>query len=59
MKPQLWLPVVVFLATSIPTVLLLNALDIGGEFRLWIAIGVGAVAAGLANAKLAARGSKE
>ena len=59
MKPQYWLPVVVFLATSIPTVLLLQALDFGGEFRLWIAIGVGAVATGITSSRLAAREGKE
>ena len=59
MKPQHWLPVLAFLATSIPTVLLLNAFDIGGEYRLWIAIGVGALVTALVNNKLAARRSDE
>ena len=59
MKTQYWLPAVAFLATSIPTVLLLNVFDIGGEYRLWIAIGVGALVTALVNKKLAARGSEE
>ena len=59
MKPQLWLPVVAFLATSIPVVLLLNFFDTGGEYRLWIAIGAGALVTALVNNKLASRGSEE
>ena len=59
MKPQHWMPVVAFLATSIPVVLLLNAFSWGGEYRLWIAIGVGALASALVNRQLAARGSEE
>jgi carbon starvation protein CstA len=59
MKPQHWLPLLAFLATSIPVVLLLNVFDVGGEYRLWMAIGVGALAAALVNKKLSARGSEE
>ncbi len=55
MKPGLWLPVVVFLAVSIPTILLLNALQVDSEFRIWIAIGVGALATAFAQKRLAAR----
>jgi hypothetical protein len=58
MKPATWIPVLVFLAVSIPVVLLLNALQVGGEFRLWIAIGAGALASAFAQAKLASRGGK-
>jgi hypothetical protein len=52
-KPQLWIPVAVFLAVSMPLVLLLNALQVGGEYRVWIAIGAGALATAFAQSRLA------
>jgi carbon starvation protein CstA len=52
MKPQLWLPVLAFLAVSLPMVLLLQALDWGGEYRLWIAIVAGALAVALVQSRL-------
>ena len=52
MKPQYWLPVTVFLAVSIPLVLLMNALDFGGEYRIWIALAAGALATAFAQSKL-------
>ena len=55
MKPELFIPVGVFLAVSIPLVWLLNALDVGGEYRVWLAIGAGAIATGYAQSRLAAR----
>ena len=59
MKPQYWLPVTVFLAVSIPLVWLLNALDIGGGYKVWLAIGAGAVATGLAQSRLASRSASQ
>ncbi len=53
LKPQLWLPVAVFLAVSIPLVWLLNALDVGGDYRVWLAIGAGALATGYTQSRLA------
>jgi hypothetical protein len=58
-KPQLWVPVVVFLAVSIPLILLLNVLGVGGEYRLWIAIGAGALATAFAQSRLAARDGEQ
>ena len=58
MKPALFIPVGVFLAVSIPVVWLLNVLDFGGEHRVWIAIGLGAIATGLAQSRLAAKAAK-
>jgi hypothetical protein len=55
LKPQLWLPVTVFLAVSIPLVWLLNALDVGGDYRVWLAIGAGALATGYTQSRLAAK----
>jgi hypothetical protein len=52
-KPRLWLPPVVFVATSIPAVLVLQALGWGDEYRLWIAIGIGGVATAFAQSRLA------
>jgi hypothetical protein len=52
-KPELWVPVTVFLGVSIPTVWLLNALAVGGDYRVWLAIGLGALATGYAQTRLA------
>ena len=54
LRPQYWLPVVVFLGTSIPAVLLLQMLDWGGEYRLWIAIVVGGLSTAYAQSRLVA-----
>ncbi len=51
-KPQAWVPPVVFLVVSLPVVLLLNAADVGGEFKVWIAIVAGVLATAFAQAKL-------
>ncbi len=59
MKPQHWVPVLVFLAVSIPLVLLLDRMNVGGEFRVVIAIGVGALATGFALGKLKQHGEQE
>ena len=59
MKTQHWLPVAVFLGVSIPLVLLLNALDLAGEFRIWIALGAGALATAIVQSKLKSRGEQE
>ena len=53
MKPQHWVPVATFLGVSIPLVLLLNALQVGGEFRVWIALAAGVAATAFAQKKLA------
>jgi hypothetical protein len=57
-KPELWVPVTVFLAVSIPLVSLLNALDVGGDYRVWLAIAAGALATGYAQTRLAAKAEK-
>jgi hypothetical protein len=54
-KAELWVPVTVFLAVSIPLVSLLNLLDVGGEYRVWLAIAAGALATGYAQTRLAGR----
>ena len=59
MKAQHWLPVAVFLGVSIPVVVLLNALDMGGEYRVWIALGAGALATAVMQSKLKSRGEQE
>ena len=59
LQPQLWMPVTVFLATSIPLVWLLNALGVGGEYRVWLAIGAGALATGYAQSRLAAKAARD
>jgi len=42
-----WMMAAVFLAVSVPTVLLLQELDWGGDFRLLLAMGAGALASGV------------
>jgi hypothetical protein len=42
----------VFLGVSIPLVLLLGELQLGGEYRLWIALGAGALATAYAQKRL-------
>jgi len=58
MKLEQFIPVGVFLAVSIPVVWILNALDFGGEQRVWVAIGVGALATGYAMSRLSAKQQK-
>ncbi len=55
LKPQLWLPVTVFLAVSIPLVWLLEALGVGSDYRVWLAIGAGALATGYTQTRLATK----
>jgi hypothetical protein len=55
LKPQLWLPVTVFLAVSIPLVWVLEAVGVGSEYRVWLAIAVGALATGYTQSRLAAK----
>lgn len=52
MNARAWLPPVVFLGTSLPTVWLLHALELGGDYRLFIAMGVGVVATALVQSRL-------
>lgn len=44
MKKELWLPAVIFLAASIPAVVLLQYFQVGGDYVLLIAMGVGVLA---------------
>ena len=52
MKPEYWVPVVAFLAVSIPLVLLLSAMGVGSELRLILAVGGGALATAFAQGQL-------
>ena len=52
MDARHWLPPLVFLGVSVPTVWLLHALEIGGEYRLFIAMGVGALATAMVQSRL-------
>ena len=53
MKASLWIPPLVFVATAIPVVLLLNAFDVAGEYRVWIALACGVAATAFAQSRLA------
>jgi hypothetical protein len=55
MKTPAWMLPVVFLGTSVPAVLLMHVFDFGGEHRLLIAIGVGALATAFTQARMARR----
>jgi hypothetical protein len=50
--------VAVFLAVSVPVVLLLNLLQTGADYRLWIALAAGALASAYAQSRLKARGEQ-
>ena len=52
MKASSWLPAAAFLGTSVPTVLLLNQFQVGGDYKVWIAIAVGVVASAFAQSRL-------
>ena len=54
MKPGTWMPPVVFLVTSIPTVWLLNVFNVAADFRIWIALAVGAIATAFTQSRLKA-----
>ena len=58
MKKEHWLPPLVFLGVSIPLVLALNMLDFGGEYRIWIALAVGALATAVAQSRLKSGGAQ-
>ena len=53
MKLQSWVLPAAFLGLSLPVVVLLGALELGGEFRLLIAMAAGAAAMALAQSLLA------
>ena len=59
MKPSTWLPPVVFLAASLPTVWLLNQFDVAADYRIWIALAVGALATAITQSRLKARELQE
>ncbi len=52
MNARHWLPPLVFLGTSVPSVWLLHALGIGGEYRIFIALGVGALATAFVQSRM-------
>ncbi len=53
-----WIPALAFVVASVPTVLLLQAKDWGGDYRLLIAMVAGAAASGLVQMLLRAKGDK-
>ena len=52
MKREYWLPPVIFIGVAVPVVLLLNMLEVGGEYRLWIALAAGVAATAIAQSRL-------
>ena len=57
MKTQHWAPVLVFLGVAIPLVLLMNLLQVGGDYRVWIALAAGVAATAYTQSRLARRGN--
>jgi hypothetical protein len=55
-KKEHWLPPLVFLGVAVPVVLVLNMLDIGGDYRIWIALGAGVLATAVAQSRLKSGG---
>ena len=56
LKPERWVPVTTFLAVAILTVWLLNALGVGGDHRVGLAVALGALATGFALHRLDPQG---
>ncbi len=59
MKPEVWVPALVFLAIALPTVLLLQHLDLAGDYRLWIAIAAGGIATAATQSHLRKREQRQ
>ena len=63
MKTPHWLALAVFLGVSIPLLLPLllplNTLHLASEYRVWIALGAGALATAVLQSKLKLRGEQE
>ena len=59
MKASLWLPPLVFLVKAIPVVLLLNAFEIAGDYRIWIALACGVAATAFVQSRLTLAASPE
>jgi len=59
MKPALWFPPLVFVATAVPVVLLLIVLDIASDYRVLIALACGIAATAFAQSRLAKAASQE
>ena len=59
MKPKYWAPVHVFLGVSLPVLLLLQALQLAPEYRLWIALSAGVLATACVQARLKSSGEKQ
>jgi hypothetical protein len=51
-KKEHWVMPLVFLGVSVPVVLLLQLLDIGGEYKLWIAVIAGGIATSTAQMRV-------
>jgi hypothetical protein len=52
---SLWVLGLTFIVVSIPAVLLMHYFNVGGEFRLMIAMGLGALATAVVQGRLAKR----
>ena len=58
MKPHTWVPTVVFLIASMGTLFLLRMLDVGGDYRIWVAIVAGVLATALVQSKMKVQGEQ-
>ena len=58
MKPEVWVPTVVFLIAAVGVLLLLRMVDVGGDYRVWIAMAAGMLATAIVQSKMKARGDQ-
>ncbi|MEK0419004.1 MAG: hypothetical protein RI949_3010 [Pseudomonadota bacterium] len=58
MKPHVWVPPVVFLITALGALFLLRAADLGGDYRVWMAMAAGMLVTALVQSKMKVRGDQ-
>jgi hypothetical protein len=58
MKPQAWVPTVVFLIAALGALFLLRAMDFGGEYRVWMALAAGMLATAIVQSKMKSQGDQ-
>ena len=54
MNRSTWMPPAVFLAASLPIVWPLNQFDVAADYRIWIALAMGALTTAFAQSRLKA-----
>jgi len=57
-KALQWAPAGAFLAVSLPVLMLLNLLEWGGDYKVWLAIALGVIASGVVMGRLGRQAPK-